>query len=566
MAHIFLPNIHSYVGYALIDELRNDHTESPHNVIVGTSYSNSPCPSGVSEIVSVTSRQQTKPRNFRQHLQQSDLVVLDLVDGDLEEAEAVLRLLSEPSSKERVVICLSTPMSWQGECSGADWRTREVAPQFDGLKALEAMALGTNTVGLKTYVLVPGVLFGNGEETFKYHLETSWLEDPPYLVVVGDGRNIVPTLHVRDFAKAVARIFEQRPSERYLVCAGASYSQLELVSEISSLGTGSVRHTNLLDLLDEDWTATLSMDTSLVTSSCFHTMDWHCRSFIEGLETVRAEFNLFRGLKQLKVFVTGPPASGKTSYSALLSSRLNLPHIHVAKVAQNVTQLESALGQEVRTKLEELKTQMIADAEKHKKKNQELDYSKFLPRIPDDLLAKAFHWQLCIPQVKNRGFVLDGWPRNFNDSVRFKETADWSNIKPDVVVVLTGPNEVLIQRAKELGPERTAGTHYTDEGMKRRLGQYKDFTSDKAKTLKDFFREEQFKVIEVDLALPTLSGLEVLLASLAETPLPQDSLHEQPSAEEESKAKFLDDQQIGQAVQMPPGLDTLIDIDNTQDA
>lgn len=57
---------------------------------------------------------------------------------------------------------------------------------------------------------------------------------------------------------------------------------------------------------------------------------------------------------------------------------------------------------------------MIEEAERTKKKNQELDYSKFVPRIPDDLFAEVFRWKLNSNQARNRGFVLEGWPKNYS--------------------------------------------------------------------------------------------------------------------------------------------------------
>ena len=55
---------------------------------------------------------------------------------------------------------------------------------------------------------------------------------------------------------------------------------------------------------------------------------WHCRfgmrSKIRMLET---EFNTYRGLKPVKIFITGPPASGKTYYAEQLARYYNIPHV-----------------------------------------------------------------------------------------------------------------------------------------------------------------------------------------------------------------------------------------------
>jgi len=47
---------------------------------------------------------------------------------------------------------------------------------------------------------------------------------------------------------------------------------------------------------------------------------WHCRyGIIENIHTLEAEFNLYRGLKPIKIFITGPPASGKTYFGEKLA-------------------------------------------------------------------------------------------------------------------------------------------------------------------------------------------------------------------------------------------------------
>jgi adenylate kinase len=47
------------------------------------------------------------------------------------------------------------------------------------------------------------------------------------------------------------------------------------------------------------------------------------------METLNKEFNLFRGLFPLKVFITGPPASGKTHFASKLSESYGVPHIKI---------------------------------------------------------------------------------------------------------------------------------------------------------------------------------------------------------------------------------------------
>jgi adenylate kinase len=57
---------------------------------------------------------------------------------------------------------------------------------------------------------------------------------------------------------------------------------------------------------------------------------WHCRKgIIDNTKKLNEEFNLVRNLNPVKIFITGPPASGKTFYGDKISEYYNIPRIHV---------------------------------------------------------------------------------------------------------------------------------------------------------------------------------------------------------------------------------------------
>ena len=96
---------------------------------------------------------------------------------------------------------------------------------------------------------------------------------------------------------------------------------------------------------------------------------WHCEFGIpENVAKLNREFNQFRGLEPVKVFITGPPASGKSHYGALLAKHYNVPHVRVQDAVDLVQTLQGELGEEIRYKIEETKDAMMEEAEKTKKK------------------------------------------------------------------------------------------------------------------------------------------------------------------------------------------------------
>lgn len=92
---------------------------------------------------------------------------------------------------------------------------------------------------------------------------------------------------------------------------------------------------------------------------------------------------------------------------------------------------ENTLADEVRAIMKEIKDKMIEEEqakieiEKKKNKNKKgwvepiLDTEKINPRIPDNFLYKIFQWRLEQNDCRYRGYVLEGFPRNYEQSVVF---------------------------------------------------------------------------------------------------------------------------------------------------
>ena len=68
--------------------------------------------------------------------------------------------------------------------------------------------------GVKTYVISAGVLYGLGEAIFNNHFEKAWKQRPEKLPIIGEGKNSVPTVHVKDLARMVKYIFENPPESQ----------------------------------------------------------------------------------------------------------------------------------------------------------------------------------------------------------------------------------------------------------------------------------------------------------------------------------------------------------------
>ena len=73
------------------------------------------------------------------------------------------------------------------------------------------------------------------------------------------------------------------------------------------------------------------------------------------MKMLNDEFNLFRGLFPLKVFITGPPCAGKTYSANKLSDEYGIPHMTIKDIVNMGMSLKNEFGNKIRAKIEELK-------------------------------------------------------------------------------------------------------------------------------------------------------------------------------------------------------------------
>ena len=131
------------------------------------------------------------------------------------------------------------------------------------------------------------------------------------------------------------------------------------------------------------------------------------------MKLLNEEFNLYRGLFPLKVYIGGPPGAGKTHFAKLLAASYGIPHLTIGSMVEHAQKLNDELGEEVRGMVEQLKQDELAAYEKaRKKKDPDLDVSKIKVRFPDDIVHKLVKAQVGSPACMNKGFILDGYPRN----------------------------------------------------------------------------------------------------------------------------------------------------------
>lgn len=83
------------------------------------------------------------------------------------------------------------------------------------IETLAISASNTNPM-VKTYIVCPGFIYGCGEDIFYEYFKMAWLQDPFKLPIPGDGKNLIPTIHILDLVNCVKRIIEKKPALKYI--------------------------------------------------------------------------------------------------------------------------------------------------------------------------------------------------------------------------------------------------------------------------------------------------------------------------------------------------------------
>ena len=94
---------------------------------------------------------------------------------------------------------------------------RKNKSEFDEIRKIEDEFLAFKKENLKVYVVAAGVPYGNGETVFNQHFHDAWLQTPKRLPYVGEGENLVPTIHISDLARLVKKIADSKPDIPYIL-------------------------------------------------------------------------------------------------------------------------------------------------------------------------------------------------------------------------------------------------------------------------------------------------------------------------------------------------------------
>ena len=123
----------------------------------------------------------------------------------------------------------------------------------------------------------------------------------------------------------------------------------------------------------------------------------------------------------MRIILLGPPGAGKGTQAKTLAQRLKLPHISTGDLLrQNVSQ-GTALGKQAK------------------------DFMNKGALVSDELVIQMLNQRVSQPDIE-KGFILDGYPRNINQAKALDDMLKKRNAVIDIVIYLDTSEPVIIQR------------------------------------------------------------------------------------------------------------------------
>lgn len=141
----------------------------------------------------------------------------------------------------------------------------------------------------------------------------------------------------------------------------------------------------------------------------------------------------------MKAILFGPPGSGKGTYASRLQAKLDVDVIAMGDILREIMKGDSELGRRVK---------------------------RFVEKgllVPDEVVIEVLKKRLAkIP--RNRGFILDGFPRTIEQAEALDKI-----MKIDVIILLTVPDWIIVERLSTRRICRKCGEVYNIRYLKPKV-------------------------------------------------------------------------------------------------
>ena len=422
----------------------------------------------------------------------------------------------------------------------SEYIKRIPSSRYSSYKMLENLALSNTNPMLNVYVICPGFIYGCGEDFFFDYFRKAWIGGIPHMPIIGEGMNFLPTIHILDLVQIIRRIIEKKPIINYIfACDKTKNPTMKNIIRSISKGIGSIDIKNLnefdIDEIDMPNFNELSIDIQIKSSKVTENdFKWHCEKGIpDNMDLLRQEFNLYRGIKPLKIIISGPPCGGKTYIAKKIANQFKILHLTIPDIITWAQNLKNNLGEEMKRKMRENEEKVaVAQEEYDKRKNKKKSDPPFDPtpyrKFDSEFIGKLLKEKIRGGECAGKGYVLDNYPKTYQDCLNvfaiahkkrikkenpeenskenneedeYIETIEYEIIKdllPDSVIMIKNYTEESLKKKLMLNPEYEEKQQEIDSRFSRRLKYFKENNENPAepniKTLETFYKENNIQI------------------------------------------------------------------------
>ncbi|KAL4510745.1 hypothetical protein ABPG72_004899 [Tetrahymena utriculariae] len=300
----------------------------------------------------------------------------------------------------------------------ADYKKRKCSEKYKKMKIMEDLMLRLNKENLKVIVVCSGILYGLGELAFRNHFKAAWLQNPSALPYVGEGQNLIPTIHISDLAKFVIKVAENPPENNYLFAIDNTKDRRQkvIIQSISDgVGSKQIIQDDSTSLIDENTIDIFNLDVDMTPSPLLVgdeenpvEFDWTCeKGLTDPINNAKVlqEFQREHKLRPIKVIMFTPENERQDlrfdQCVEEISQHYRIPVIKIREVIEwvkeNISKEQDILGEDLR--------------EEYAKIIEYLDSKQ--PRKLDEtlkVLYRVIRWRLSQNDCFNRGYILDNYP------------------------------------------------------------------------------------------------------------------------------------------------------------
>jgi len=165
----------------------------------------------------------------------------------------------------------------------------------------------------------------------------------------------------------------------------------------------------------------------------------------------------------MQVIIFGPPGVGKGTQSLLIAKKLGLVHLSTGEILRDAVKKGTRLG-------------LIA--------KETMDAGKL---VSDEIMIGIIEEELAAGEMREKGFILDGFPRTLNQAVQLESIFDELEFGEVYIINLVVDEDEIIKRL--LGRGRKDDS---EDVIRHRLKVYEEQTA----PIKDYF-SKKYKVINI---------------------------------------------------------------------